>query len=57
MPPDNAAAFADALEHAADDRLALKDMGQRSRALAEEDFNRQILADKWMDWVEGVIHS
>ena len=57
VPPDNAAAFADALEQAADDRLALKDMGQRSRALAKENFNRQILADKWMDWVEGVIHS
>ncbi len=54
VPPDNAAAFADALEQAADDRAALKDMGQRSRTLAEEHFDRQVLADKWMDWVEGV---
>lgn len=57
VPPDNAAAFADALEQAADNRAALKEMGQRSRTLAEENFDRQVLADKWMDWVEGVMRS
>jgi glycosyltransferase involved in cell wall biosynthesis len=57
VPPDNAVAFADALEQAADDRAALKNMGQRSRTLAEENFDRQVLADKWMDWVEGVTRS
>jgi perosamine synthetase len=36
---------------------ALKEMGQRSRTLAEENFDRQVLADKWMDWVEGVTRS
>jgi glycosyltransferase involved in cell wall biosynthesis len=54
VSPDNAVAFADALEQAADDRAALKEMGQRSRTLAEENFDRHFLADKWMDWVEGV---
>lgn len=57
VPPDNAVAFADALEQAADDRAALKEMGQRSRTLAEENFDRQVLADKWMDWVEGATRS
>ncbi len=57
VPPDNAVALAEALERAADDRAALKAMGQRSRALAEEKFDRQALADNWMDWVEGVKRS
>lgn len=54
VPPDNPAAFIDALEQAADDRLALKEMGRRSRKLAEGNFNRETLADKWVDWIEGV---
>ena len=54
VPPDNQAAFADALEQAADDRDVLKLMGQHSRALAEDEFNRLSLADRWVDWVEGV---
>lgn len=54
VPPDNQAAFADALEQAADDRDVLKFMGQHSRALAEDEFNRLSLADRWVDWVEGV---
>jgi glycosyltransferase involved in cell wall biosynthesis len=57
VPPDNACAFADALEQAADDRVALKEMGQRSRSLAKEKFDRQVLADKWIDWLEGVPRS
>lgn len=54
VPPDNQAAFADALEQAAEDRDVLKLMGQHSRALAEDEFNRLSLADRWVDWVEGV---
>ena len=54
VPPDNPVAFADALEQAAADRDALKDMGKRSRALAESQFDRIKLADRWVDWVTGV---
>lgn len=54
VPPDSPAAFADALEHAADDRSALKVMGQSALALAEAQFARQVLADKWVDWVTEV---
>jgi glycosyltransferase involved in cell wall biosynthesis len=54
VPPASLAAFADALEQAASDRLALKAMGLRGRALAENEFDRALLADRWVDWVEGV---
>ncbi|WP_256354152.1 glycosyltransferase family 4 protein [Variovorax sp. dw_308] len=52
VPPDSPAALADALERAASDRLALKAMGARARALAEKSFDRAQLADKWVDWLE-----
>ena len=51
VPPENSSAFADALEQAANDRQALKAMGQRGRALAESEFARSVLADKWVAWV------
>jgi len=51
VPPENPHAFADALERAADDRAALGEMGRRSRRLAESDFSRSTLADRWVDWV------
>jgi glycosyltransferase involved in cell wall biosynthesis len=51
VPPENPSAFADALEQAANDRQALKAMGQRGRALAESEFARPVLADKWVAWV------
>jgi glycosyltransferase involved in cell wall biosynthesis len=51
VPPDNAIAFADALEVAAADREALKEMGGRARALAEAEFDRRQLAARWVDWV------
>jgi glycosyltransferase involved in cell wall biosynthesis len=54
VSPDNPVAFADALEQAAADRDALKAMGQRGRALAENQFDRIKLADRWVDWVTGV---
>jgi glycosyltransferase involved in cell wall biosynthesis len=51
--PDDAAAFADALEGAAADRNALKEMGQRGRKLAQDQFDRRLLADRWVEWVTG----
>jgi glycosyltransferase involved in cell wall biosynthesis len=54
VPPDNPIAFADALEQAATDRSALKAMGVRGHELAKKKFNRERLADLWVDWVTGV---
>lgn len=51
VPPENPLAFADALEQAANDRQALKEMGQRSRKLAKTEFARSMLATKWVSWV------
>lgn len=51
VPPDDAPAFADALERAAADRAALKAKGSRAAALAERRFDRSQLADQWVDWV------
>jgi glycosyltransferase involved in cell wall biosynthesis len=53
VPPDNPKAFADALEQAATDRPALKAMGRRGRALAEQEFDRALLADRWVDTLES----
>lgn len=54
VPPDDPVAFADALEAAATDRDALKVMGSQGRALAEKEFSRTLLADRWVDWIEEV---
>jgi len=51
--PDDPEAFADALESAADSRESLRSMGARARLLAETEFHRQTLADKWVSWVTG----
>ncbi|MET1280064.1 glycosyltransferase family 4 protein [Vibrio navarrensis] len=51
VAPENPKAFANALEQAADDREALAAMGEAARQLAESQFDRQMLADKWVEWV------
>jgi len=53
VPPADPAAFADALERAADERDALPGMGRRARALAERDFDRRRLADRFVDCLEA----
>lgn len=55
VDPDNALAFVDALEKAACNRGELKEMGKRARALAEREFDRRILADKFVEWIEGAV--
>lgn len=53
VPPDNPAAFVSALERLADDRKSLIKMGQAARQLAERDFDRNKLADQFVDWLEA----
>ena len=51
VPPNDPAAFAGALEDAADNRQKLPEMGRNSLTLAKEQFDRNKLADKWINWV------
>ena len=53
VSPHDPAAFADALESAADDRTELIKMGNNARVLAEKKFDRKYLADEFVDWIEG----
>lgn len=52
VEPDNAIAFASALEQAANDRKSLKEMGKNGHALAVREFDRKKLADRFVDWIE-----
>lgn len=54
VEPDNAVQFADALEKAADNREMLKEMSKQSRNLAEREFDRKLLSNRFVDWLEGV---
>lgn len=54
VAPESPQAFADALEQAASDRAAAKEMGKRGRELAEREFDRELLANRFVDWLEGV---
>lgn len=54
VPPEDPCAFADALEAAAADKAALKEMGARSRQLAEQEFAREKLAAEFVAWLESV---
>jgi len=54
VPPDNAVAFADALECLAADRASAKAMGVRARAVAEREFDRRFLAAKFVEILEAV---
>lgn len=56
VPPEQPELFADALEQAAKDRLSLKVKGENAKRLAEESFDRHMLADKWVKWVTGAKH-
>jgi glycosyltransferase involved in cell wall biosynthesis len=52
VPPDNAEAFADALENAAAQRDLLKTMGANARQLAEAQFDREQLSAQFVGWLK-----
>jgi glycosyltransferase involved in cell wall biosynthesis len=54
VPPEDPAAFADALVRLADAPEETKAMGRRARALAEARFSRRDLADRFVDCLERV---
>lgn len=53
VPPASPVLFADALEKAADDRIALKSMGLAARRLAETEFDRHMLAARFVSVLES----
>jgi glycosyltransferase involved in cell wall biosynthesis len=53
VPPDEPAAFADALERLADDADLRSAMSARARSLAESRFDRRRLADQFVDFIEA----
>jgi len=52
VPAGDPKAFAAALMHAADHRNELAAMGVRAQALARQHFDRRLLADRFVDWLE-----
>jgi len=55
VPPDDSPAFADALELLAGDRSKQRAMGQRARQIAEREFDRATLADRFVDVLESAV--
>jgi glycosyltransferase involved in cell wall biosynthesis len=55
IEPNDSIKFAEILEWAADNKIALRSMGQNSKKLAKTKFNRELLSNQWVDWVEGAI--
>jgi glycosyltransferase involved in cell wall biosynthesis len=52
VPPDNPGAFAEALVYLADHPEERAEMGRNARRLAETEFARTTLADRWVDFLE-----
>lgn len=53
VPPDDPKAFANALENAASNRDALKQMGSNARTLAETEFDRSTLSNQFVEWLKS----
>ena len=53
VPPDDAGAFADALEELADHRDRLPEMAAASRRLAEAEFDRELLGRRFVEALTG----
>ncbi len=54
VPPQGPSAFADALQVLADNRATARTMGLRARALAEERFSRDVLAEDFVAVIESI---
>lgn len=55
IAPDDPSVFADALEQAVQDKSAIKEMGRRGRELAVREFDRDLLANRFVDWLESEV--
>ncbi len=52
VPPDDPAAFADALQSLGNDPEGCRRMGRNARQLAEREFNRDTLAEQWVAFLD-----
>ena len=57
VPPGDAAAFASALEQMSDKRGELRDMGANGRVLARREFDRSLLADRFVTVLENALEK
>ncbi len=57
VPPEDPGAFADALEAFATDPNRRREMGRRARKLAEQSFNRELQAERFVATLERVAHG
>ena len=57
VEPDNAEAFANALEQAARNRQTLEQKGLNARKLATGCFDRRELASEWINWVADAVSN
>lgn len=57
VPADDAVAFADALSFLSDNRNLLPEMGKNSFTLAKSSFDRELLSDHFVDWLERWEHK
>ncbi|MFB4371185.1 MULTISPECIES: glycosyltransferase family 4 protein [unclassified Pseudomonas] len=55
IAPDDPSVFADALEQAVQDKSAIREMGRRGRELAVREFDRDLLANRFVDWLESEV--
>ena len=54
VTPENPKLFVDALEDAFNNRDKINAMGENARKLAENNFDRNQLAEDWVSWVVGI---
>ena len=57
VPPDNPEAFADALEYLADHPAERREMGERARQLAKDQFDRSVLSKQFVSVLELAARS
>ncbi len=55
VPPESPQDLADALISLADNRALLQEMGRNARRLAEQEFDRNVLANRFIDFLEHVV--
>jgi hypothetical protein len=51
VSPDNPEAFADSLIKLEQEKYKLPEMSVNARNLAENEFDRNLLSNKWVDWL------